>query len=83
MPGSEKNGRITGRYTTRLHGRVYTYEATWREAGAGIIWSAALKQDYQLIGTRTGQIRTTAGVDLAEEVRRVVESAIEARANEK
>lgn len=82
MPTADRNGRISGRYTTRLEGRMYSYEATWREAGDGIIWSAALKRDNQLIGTPSGQIRTAVGVNLADEVRRVVESAIEARANE-
>ena len=83
MATADKNGRITGRYTTQLHGRIYSYEAIWREAGDGVIWSATLKRDDQLIGMPMGQIRTTVGVDLADEVRRVVETAIDARDSEK
>ena len=83
MLGADKTGRISGLYTTRLEGRAYRYEATWREAGDEVIWSATLMRDDQPIGKPTGLIRTTVGVDLAEEVRRLVENAIEARANEK
>jgi hypothetical protein len=83
MPSAERTGRIAGRYTTQLKGCAYTYEATWREAGDGVIWSATLKRDDQLIGTPTGQIRAAGGVNLNDEVRRLVESAIEARANKK
>src|ERR1044071_2710920 len=83
MPSAERTGRIAGRYTTQLKGCAYTYEATWREAGDGVIWSATLKRDDQVIGTPTGQIRAAGGVNLNDEVRRLVESAIEARANKK
>ena len=77
-------GRIAGRYTTRRDGGLtYMYDATWRPAGEGIIWSATVKLDGELAGAPNGQIRNTAGVRLADEVRRLVETAIETRAGVK
>jgi hypothetical protein len=74
-------GRIAGRYTTRRdNGITYTYEATWREAGGGIIWSATVKREREVAGVPNGQIRSAAGVIVADEVRRLVERAIETRA---
>ena len=83
MGSAEKNGRISGRYTTRLNGLAFTYDATWREAGDGVIWTATLKRDEQFMGIATGQIRHTVAVRLADEVRRMVENAMEARAHQK
>jgi hypothetical protein len=71
-------GRIAGRYTTQRDGGLtYTYEATWQDAGEGIIWSVTVKRDAELAGTPSGQIRNAAGIRLADEVRRLVETAIE------
>jgi hypothetical protein len=71
-------GRIAGRYTANRDGRTYGFDATWQEAGEGVIWSATVKRDRALVGTPTGQIRHIAGVNIAHEVRRRVEVAIEA-----
>jgi hypothetical protein len=77
-------GRIAGRYTTQRDGGLsYTYDATWQEAGDGIIWSVSVKRDDELAGKPSGQIRHIAGVQLADEVRRLVENAIEIRAGVK
>jgi hypothetical protein len=77
-------GRIAGRYTSRRDaGLTYTYDARWQEAGEGIIWSASVRRDGELAGTPSGQIRHVAGVRLADEVRRLVETAIEIRAGVK
>jgi hypothetical protein len=71
---------IAGRYTTRRDGGLaYTYDARWQEAGEGIIWSATVRRDGELAGTPSGQIRHIAGAQLADEVRRLVETAIEIR----
>jgi hypothetical protein len=75
---------IAGRYTTRRDdGLTYTYDARWQEAGEGIIWSASVRRDDELAGTPSGQIRNTAGVRLADEIRRLVETAIEIKAGVK
>jgi hypothetical protein len=73
-------GRIAGRYTSRRDGGLtYTYDARWQEAGEGIIWSATVRRDGELAGTPSGQIRHVGGARLADEVRRLVETAIEIR----
>ena len=71
-------GRISGAYKALRDGVVYTYEATWREAGEGVIWNARVRRDNSDVGKPNGQIRTVVGIDLADEVRRLVEKAIEA-----
>jgi hypothetical protein len=77
-------GRIAGRYTTlRDGGLTYTYDASWQSAGEGIIWSATVKRAGELAGAPNGQVRHPAGVRLADEVTRLVETAIETRAGVK
>jgi hypothetical protein len=74
-------GRIAGRYTTRRdNGITYTYEASWQEADGGITWSTTVKRERELAGAPNGQIRSVAGLVVADEVRRLVERAIETRA---
>ena len=74
-------GRIAGRYTTDRDGGIsYTYVASWHEAANGVVWSATVKRDQALVGAPGGQLRHVAGVKLADEVRRLVELAIEKRA---
>ena len=78
---SSSTGRIAGRYTSvRDGGLTYTYEARWQEAGEGIVWSATVMREGESAGTPSGQIRHITGVRLADEVRRLVETAIEIRA---
>ena len=75
-------GRIAGGYTSqRGDGPTYTYEATWQEAGDGVIWSATLRLRGEVVGSPSGQIRNTGGLKIADEVRRSVESAIEKQAS--
>ena len=75
-------GRIAGGYTSqRGDGPTYTYEATWHEAGDGIIWSATLRLRGEVVGAPSGQIRNTGGLKVADDVRRSVELAIEKHAS--
>ena len=77
-------GRIAGRYTTQRDGGLaYMYDATWQSAGEGIIWSATVKRGSELAGAPNGQLRHCVGIQLADEVRRLVETAIETRAGVK
>lgn len=70
--------RIAGRYTTRRDGGIgYSYDATWQEAAAGVIWSATVKRGGEFAGAPNGQIRHTFGIKLADEVKRLVEESIE------
>jgi hypothetical protein len=71
-------GRTAGRYTTKHDGLTYTYDASWERAGEGIIWSATVNREGQVVGTPNGQIRHPAGeANVADEVRRSVETWIE------
>ena len=74
-------GKIAGRYKVKREGGpTYTYDATWMRAGEGVIWSAIVKRDGEFAGAPNGQIRSLGGVDLAIEIQRVIEAAIENRA---
>ena len=69
-------GRIAGRYTSK-RGFAYSYDITWQQAGEGVIWSATVKRDHELIETFTGQMRAPTGPNAADEIQRLVEMAIE------
>ena len=74
-------GTIAGSYTTQRDGGItYTYQASWHETGDGIVWSATVKRAGASAGAPTGQIRKTLGAVPADDVRRLVETAIETRA---
>ena len=70
-------GRIAGRYTASRDGRIYAFDASWQPAGEGVIWSATVKRDRELVATPTGQISSTNGLNVADNVQRQVERAIE------
>jgi hypothetical protein len=71
-------GRIAGRYTASRDGRIYAFDASWQPAGEGVIWSATVKRDRELVAAPRGQIRTTYALSVADDVQRQVERAIEA-----
>jgi hypothetical protein len=71
---------VAGIYLTHRKGIRYTYAATWRDAGEGIVWNATLTRDGEVVDTPSGNIRTAIAGHVAEHLRGVMERAIERHA---
>lgn len=71
--------KMEGSYTAARDSQKYTYEVTWRPAGASTHWEAKVRLNDQLVAIPSGQVLAAEETDLIAALRREVESAIEHR----
>ena len=68
-------GIIAGGYNCKAHGTLYTYEATWEDAGPGVRWSARVYYDRRLADA-SGEFTMPSG-DPGDAVREAIHAYIE------
>jgi hypothetical protein len=73
---------IAGKYRTKRNGGIeYMYQVDWTVFGSQANWTAKVRQGGEYAGAPGGSIFNISGLrDVGEQVRRMVENAIEVRA---
>lgn len=72
--------QISGKYTTKRDGGIeYSYEASWTVTGNSAIWNAKVRRGHDFSGTPGGTVLNVKGIDMASNVRSLVEASIESR----